>query len=130
MSGQLSPWLVEAGELGDERCVELGDPCSQWPHPRARQFAACGGDRCAGAQVVEYVAQCGGALHEVVDRAEHGGVGGGRDGRGGDGAGDEAHVVPAVLGDAVGGDLEHLFGGVDPDDGPGGADLVLQQRQA
>ena len=69
-------------------------------------------------------------MHEVVDRAEHGGVGGGRDGRGGDGAGDEAHVVPAVLGDAVGGDLEHLFGGIDPDDGAGGADLVLQQRQA
>ena len=42
--------------------------------------------------------------------------------------GEQVHVVPAVLGDAVGGDLEHLFGGVDPDDGPGGADLVLQQR--
>jgi hypothetical protein len=80
VSGQLPPWLVEAGEIVDEGDVELGDPRLQWPHPRARQLAACGGDRCAGAQVVEYVAQCGGALHEVVDRAEHGGVGSGRDG--------------------------------------------------
>jgi preprotein translocase subunit YajC len=82
----------------------------------------------AGAQVVEHVAQRGGALHEVMYRAEHGGVRGGRDAGGGDRGGDQANVVPAVCGDAVGRHLQHLLGGVDPDDGPGGADLVLQQR--
>ena len=62
VSGQLSPGLVEAGEIVDERCVQLGDPRLQGPHPRTRQLAACGGDRCAGAQVVEHVAQCGGGI--------------------------------------------------------------------
>jgi hypothetical protein len=33
-----------------------------------------------------------------------------------------------VLGDAVGGHLKHLLGCVDPDDGPGSANLVLKLR--
>jgi hypothetical protein len=63
-----------------------------------------------------------------MHRAEHRGVRGGRDAGGGDRGGDQAHVVPAALGDAVGGHLQHLLGGVDPDDAPGGADLALEQR--
>ena len=55
--GQLPPWLVEAGEIGDERGVQVGDPCPQRPQPWAGPFAACRGDRRAGTQMVEDVAQ-------------------------------------------------------------------------
>jgi hypothetical protein len=65
------------------------------PHPWGRPFAACRGDRRAGAQVVEHVAQRVGGLHEVVYRAEQGGVGHTVDGRGGDRGGDQGDVVPA-----------------------------------
>jgi hypothetical protein len=65
-----------------------------------------------------------------VHRAEQGGVCGAVDRRLRYRDGEQVHVVPAVLGDPGAGDLEHLGGGVDPDDRPRGADLVLQQRQA
>jgi MFS family permease len=43
--GQEAPGLVEAGEVGDERLVQAGDPGPQRPHPQRRLFAAGRGDR-------------------------------------------------------------------------------------
>jgi hypothetical protein len=80
--------------------------------------------------VVEHVGQRGRGLQHVVHRAEQGSVRGAVDRRLRDRGREQAHVVPAVLDHPPGGYLEHLRGGVDPDDGAGGADLVLQQRQA
>ena len=78
----------------------------------------------------EDVGQRGRGLQHVVHRAEQRGVRGEVERRLRDGGGEQVHVVPAVLGDPGGGHLEHLRGGVDPDDRPRGADLALQQRQA
>src|SRR3954470_11735408 len=80
--------------------------------------------------MIDNVVQGGAGLHDVVHRTEHGGIRGVRDDGGGDGSGDQPDVVPAVRGDAFAGDVEHLLGGVDADDGPGGADLVLQLGHA
>jgi hypothetical protein len=52
------------------------------------------------------------------------------DGCGPDRRGDQLNVVPVVLTASVGSHLEHGLRCVDTDDGAGGADLVLQQRQA
>ena len=94
------------------------------------KFPAARGHRRAGTQMTEDAAQRGSGLQHVVHRAEQGSVRGAVDrrllGRGGD----EPDVVPAVRGDPVGGDLEHLLGGVDAHYRPGGPDLVVQQRQA
>jgi hypothetical protein len=76
------------------------------------------------------VVQGGAGLHDVVHRAEQGGVGHAVDGCGGHRSCDQANVVPAVFGHAVRGDGEHLLGFVNADDGAGRADLAVQQRCA
>ena len=80
--------------------------------------------------MVDDVVQGCAGLHDVVHGAEQRGIGGVGDGGGRDGSGDELDVVPAVRGDAFASQMEHLLGGVDADDGPGGADLVLQRGHA
>jgi len=55
--------------------------------------------------MVDDVAQGGAGLHDVVYGAEQG-----------DGSDEELDVVPAVLGDAFAGNLQHLLGGVDAGD--------------
>jgi hypothetical protein len=78
----------------------------------------------------EDVGERGRGLQHVVHRTEQDGVRHEVERRLRDGGGEQVHVAPALLADPSSRHLEHLRGGVDPDDGPRGTDLALQRRQA